>query len=81
MEIAMFLPIASGKCSHRLLDSCWAMLKGMGKLLGNTIDYKIAFGQFFQAIRRSPEINALLKLRPSGQMFLLAGCDGSKSGK
>jgi hypothetical protein len=29
------LPTAAGKCSSRLLDSRWALLKGIGKLLGN----------------------------------------------
>jgi hypothetical protein len=33
----------------------------MGKLLGNTIDYKIAFGQLFQAIRRSLEKKCLIQ--------------------
>jgi hypothetical protein len=34
MEIDTFLPIATGKCSSRLLDSRWAKLTGYRKAAG-----------------------------------------------
>ncbi len=34
MEIASFLPTAASKCSLRLLDSRWALLKGYRKAAG-----------------------------------------------
>jgi hypothetical protein len=36
-ENAMFLPIAAGKCSKRLLNSCWALLKGYRKAAGKDL--------------------------------------------
>jgi hypothetical protein len=33
-EIAKFLLVADGKCSSRLLDNCWALLKGFRRAAG-----------------------------------------------
>ncbi len=34
MEIDTFMPIAAGKCSSRMLDSCWVPLKWCRKAIG-----------------------------------------------
>jgi hypothetical protein len=36
IEIAMFKPIAAGKCSLRLLDTRWALITGFRKAAWNS---------------------------------------------
>jgi hypothetical protein len=51
MEIATFLlPIATGKCSLRLFDSCWALPKGYRKAAEKCPKVVVASGQFLKGI-------------------------------
>lgn len=42
IKISPFLPIAATKCSWRLLDSCWALPKGIGKDAQRLLDSPLA---------------------------------------
>jgi hypothetical protein len=48
MEIVVFGLIAAGKCSKRLLDSYWIMLKGAGMPLKIPKGHWIVSGQFLK---------------------------------
>jgi hypothetical protein len=53
MEIATFQPMATRKCSKRLLDSCWALLKEYRKAAGKCSRLLESVGQFLKGTKKS----------------------------
>jgi hypothetical protein len=58
----------------KVMDSSWAMQKGFRKAAGKCLKVWTASGQFFRLLEGPWEMPKI-KLTPTGEIFLLAGCD------